>query len=185
MTFDPFGGTTQTPWLPSDNLLLAAAGDPFDATAANALIAGSQYIFKITARSSPLLISNLWFLPSAAGVGASTGTFAGLFTAAGVPLTGSADAAAVFQSTNPAQVPMLVPQLVPPGGSVYGAVLSNLATTQPSLRCGVGATGGPVNVGLTAALARFGINGTGLTALTGFTPSGTNVATFCPWWGVS
>lgn len=177
-------GTPQVPWLPADNLLLDAAADPFTATAANALIAGSQYIFRITARTSPLLISNLWFLPSAAGSGASTGTFAGLFSTAGALLTGSADAGAALSSTSPAQVPLTTPQLVPAGGSVYGALLANLVS-MPSVRCGVGATGGPVNAGLTAAAARYAVAGTLLTALTAFTPSGVNPATFAPWWGAS
>lgn len=185
MTFAPFAtANPETPWLPADNNLLMAAGDPLLATAANALVAGTQYIFKITPRNTRL-ISTLWFLPSVAGVGASTGTFAGLLTSAGAILTGSADAGALLTTTNPVPVPLTTPQLVPSGVSVFGVLLVNLATTQPSLRCGIGATGGPVNVGLAAAAARFATNGTGLTALTAITPSANNVASFAPWWGAS
>lgn len=184
MNFTPYGTGPNTPWLPSDNGLLAAAGDPLDATAANALIAGSQYLFRITVRV-PTLISSLWFLPSVAGVGASTGTFAGLLSPAGALLTTSADCAAALSATAPAQVAMGTPQLAQPGAPLIGALVVNQATSQVNLRCGVGATGGPVNVGLTAANARYAINGTGLAAITAFAPGANNVAVFCPWWGAS
>lgn len=183
MTFAPFASFV-APWQPPDNLLLAAASDPFAATAANALVNGTQYVFKITARTQPLPISNLWFLPSVAGAGASTGTFAGLLSSSGAILTGSADAGAAFATTNPVPVAMTTPQVVPAGQSVFGVLLVNLVTP-PNLRCGIGATGGPVNVGLGPATARFATNGTGLTALTAISPSANAVASICPWWGVS
>lgn len=184
MTLAPFAtANPETPWLPADNNLLMAAGDPFVATAANALVAGTQYIFKIAPRNTRL-ISTLWFLPSVAGSGASAGTFAGLFSSAGAILTGSADAGAAFATTTPVPVPLTSPQVIPAGSFAWGVLLTNLVG-QPSLRCGIGATGGPVNVGLAAATARFATNGTGLTALTPITPAANALTALCPWWGAS
>jgi hypothetical protein len=183
VTFNPFN-TFVAPWQPPDNNLLAAAGDPFGATAANALIAGTQYLFKITARNQPLPVANLWFLPSAAAAGASTGTFAGLISSAGAVLATSADAGALLATTNPVPIPLTVPQVIQAGTFAWGVLLTNIVT-QPSLRCGIGATGGPANVNLTPATARFATNGTALAALTAISPAANVVASFCPWWGVS
>jgi hypothetical protein len=163
-------------WQPADNGLLAAsAGDPALLTSTAILTAGTLYLAKLTARAAAL-ISNLTFEVSVVASGASTGTFAGLYSAAGALLTGSADVNASFLATGPAVCPLTAPQTVTAGAFVWAALLANFATTQPTLLKGATATGNVPNVGLTPAVYRFAVNGTGLVALPGSITPASNSA---------
>jgi hypothetical protein len=171
-------------WQPSDNGLLIANSDPWDASGSAVLTAGTLYLSKLTARAL-LLLSTLWFGLQAAGAGASTGSFAGVYSSAGVLLSGSADIAA--QLTGAAggfSVPLTSPQQIPAGQFVWAAVLANLATTQPTLAKGIGGAGGGAitDINLTAAAFRFATNGTGLVALPGSITPAANASTPSDFW---
>jgi hypothetical protein len=164
------GGSTPqaTPWLPGDNQLLVANGDPDDAVNTSLLTAGTVYLTKLTPRS-PLLLSNLWFGLATVGVGASTGSFAGVYSAAGILLATSADIdTQLTGTTGGISIPLSAPQLI--ASSVWAAIVANLATTQPTLSRGQG--GSLPNLNLTPATFRFGIAATGQTSL----PSSINPA---------
>jgi hypothetical protein len=172
-------------WQPSDNGLLVATADPNLATTGTLLlVAGTQYLRKVPVRAS-FTWTTVWFLVQSAGVGASTGSFVGLFSPTGTLLSGSADCAAQFTATGAQQVNLTTPQALNPATTafVWVAFLSNLATTQPTLFRESGSSVLP-NMNLTAANFRGATNGTALAALTAFTPSA-NAAAGAPWAGGS
>lgn len=170
-------------WQPSDNgLLLSSAGDSALLTSNAILTAGTLYLAKLPVRSA-VTVTNLLFEVSTVAAGASTGTFAGLYSSAGVLLSGSADVNAAFLAQGPATCPLTTPQALPAGGFVWAALLANFATTQPTLFKGATATGNVPNVGLTAAAFRFAVNGTGLVALPGsITPAANTAAGLLSLW---
>lgn len=175
-----FTAIQAVPWLPSDNALLGANADILAMVNTSLLTAGTIYQAKLPVRSTSL-ISNLVWAMSAAGVGASTGTFTGLYSAAGVQLSGSADVATQLTgATGQVPLPLTTPQNV--AGSAlesawpWALLVVNLATTQPTM-CRANGTIAAVNGSLGAANFRFGVNGTGQTALPGsFTPGANSPA---------
>jgi hypothetical protein len=169
------------PWLASDNGFLAAVGDPVLFNAGFLTIGGTVYLSKIPVRA-PITASNLWCICTVAGVGASTGSFGGLYSSAGSLLTGSADIGGLVLGTGGVQIPLTTPQALAAGSFVWAAFLFNLATTEPTLARS-SATG---NINLAAAAARFAVPITGQTALPGsFAPGSLtpDAATF--WAGLS
>lgn len=158
-------GAQPWPWLPADQNLLAANGDPWlSAVSTQGTTAGSVYLIKIPIRAA-ITATNVVLGMATAGSGASTGTFAGLYNSAGTLLSGSADLAAVFTgATGGVTCPLTTPQALTGGTFVWAAVLTNLATTQPSLIRG-STNSAFSNAFLTAASFRFAINGTVQTAL--------------------
>jgi hypothetical protein len=164
------------PWIPADNNLLAATGDPYEASGASAAItAGSVYLSKIPVRSA-FTATNVWFAVTTAGSGASTGSFAGLYSSAGVLLSGSADIAAQLTgSVGPIEVTLTTPQALTTG-FVWVALLSNLATTQPKLADNPLGLTSIENLNLTAANFRFAINGTVQTSLPASITPASNVS---------
>lgn len=182
----PLGGTSQTtdplmPAMASDHGLLAWNYDWAAATNTNATTAGTLYLMRVNIRVS-FTWTNVWFAVQAAGSGASTGSFVGLYSSAGSLLSGSADIAASLTATGVKSVALTTPQSVSTGTFVWVAFLANLATTQPTLQRSTNNVNVP-NVGLSAALARFTTNGTGLTSLpASITPSSNSLvstSTFC------
>ena len=171
-------------WTPQDNNLLLATGDPWAATTNNTLVAGTLYLVKLPIRYA-LTLTYTWFLVATAGSGSSTGSFTGLYSSSGTLLTGSSDIGTALASAGPAQLTLTTAQALAAGSFVWAALLVNMPG-MPALRSGVGTTGGPVNVGLTAATARWAVNGTGLTSLPStFTPSGNSLSGFTFWAGGS
>jgi hypothetical protein len=177
MTFDPFSNPSPQVWQPSDNGYLVANGDPMGMVGTSVLIAGTVYLSKMKART-PLSISAVRFSVNLAGVGASTGSFAGLYSSAGVLLSGSADIGALLLSTGDLNVPLSNPgRGIAAGDFAWVALLVNLATTQPTINRFTGAPGTGANLGLTPTGYESCINGTGLTALPGsITPSANSLA---------
>jgi hypothetical protein len=185
--FFPFASAAaQLPWLPPDNTLLAANSDPLAAQQTALATAGTLYLMKITPRST-ILISTVWLGMSVVGAGASTGSFVGVYSPAGTLLTGSADiAASLTGALGAISNAVTTPQTVLAGASVWIALLTNLAVTQPLLCKGLAGTAASlVNADLAAASFRFATNGTALSALpASFTPSAN--ANGPTWWvGVS
>jgi hypothetical protein len=173
----PFVSTAPSvPWLDSDNALLVANSDPWLPASSFVLIAGSVYLAKLIPRTT-ITIANLWFVLATSGSGASTGSFAGLYSAAGSLLSGSADQGAAFAAAaGPFSVPLTTPQLVNAGTFVWAAIISNLAVTQPGIqRAAAQASAG--NLNLSASLFRFAINGTALSALPASITPASNVGT--------
>lgn len=172
-----YTGVQQVPWLPSDNGLILASGDPAQFTGTIAVTAGTVYLAKLTARLA-VTLSNLLFAVTSAGsnTGGSGGTFAGLYSGSGALLTGSADAAALLAATGTVTVPLTTPQAIAAGTFVWAALVCNLGTTQPTLqRTSAGSAAN--NLGLSAALSRFATAGTLQTSLPSpITPS-SNVQT--------
>ena len=90
-------------------------------------------------------------------------SFAGLYSAAGVRLSGSANQSTSWQSVGVKTVALTTPQVVTAGTVYYVGVLVGSATTVPALHLGV--FSGVAMAGETAAPYRWMTSGTGLTAL--------------------
>lgn len=176
-------------WTPADNALLGANDSLAAAGGSNTAISkGTVTMMKIPIRSAGT-VTNLVFGLGASGTGASTGTFVGLYSSLGVLLSGSADVGTLFTAAAPSIVtaPLATAQPVSPGTFVWGALLSNLGTTQPSLfRLGGVGSVTLLNLGLTAASLRFCTNGTGTALGTQLTvTSNTPTSAFTFWVGYS
>ena len=176
----PYGNTG---WIPADNGLLAACDSPGAISGTFLSIAGSRYMLKVPVRTA-FTATTVWVLLSAAGTGASTGTFVGLINSSGTLLTGSSDCATQFQGTNAQSVNLTTPQALAAGTFVWVVLLSNLASTQPTFRTVGTATSAIPNLNLTAANYRAAVGGTGQTALATVTPS-SNTASNLIWVGIS
>jgi hypothetical protein len=170
-------------WEPSDNGLLGAIGDLWAAQSTNLLTAGTVYLTRLPIRAAQTISTLTWGI-TAAGVGASTGSFGGLISSAGTLLSGSADAGAAMLAAGPLPVTLTTPQAVAAGSFPWAALVANLATTQPTMRTANGRTT-DLNLNLAAASFRFAVNGTGQVALSSITPSantqGAALALWCGW----
>lgn len=174
------GLNTSAPWMPGDNGLLIANSDPLGAVLNNSPANGTLYLMKLVPRTS-FTLAHLWFILAGGGSGSSTGTFVGVYSAAGTRLTGSSDIASQLGSGEPAECALTTPQALTAGTFVWAALLVNMPSS-PTLYRGLN-DGDNVNVGLTAATARFATNGTGLTALpSSITPASNSTGTSDTWW---
>lgn len=178
-----FTAPNLSPWLPADQAMLMAAEDPYTGSVNSSLMAaGTIYLTKLPARQA-FTLNNVLVLMPAAGVGASTGSFAGIYSSAGALLAQSADAAALFTgAAGVLSIPLTSSAQVPAGGFVWAALLANLATTQPTLSRASGFLAA-VNAGLATAALRFCVNGTGAVALPGsITPSANSTGPAVAFW---
>jgi hypothetical protein len=173
---------------PADQGMLAWSLDLDSAASGVTLVAGTVYLNKIPIRSA-ITATYLWFTTTSAGSGASSGSYVGLYSSAGTLLTGSSDLGASITNSNH-QVALTTPQSLT-AGFVWAAIVTNQASTQPSLRSPFNYTYvvSP-NIGLSAATARVAIPGTSGTSQTSlpssFTPSAlTNVNAAQIWFGIS
>ena len=157
-------------WVPSDNGFLAANVAPGQVTTNTLTAAGNLYLLKIWIRQ-PFTATNLWVNLQAAGTGASTQSFIGIWSSTGTLLTGSSDVSGSYTGTGPKSAAWTTPQaLTVAMGWVWVGFVFNYATTQPNLRRN---NGDPSawNAGLTAAQFAVAVNGTSVTALSSITPS--------------
>lgn len=154
-------------WSPADDGFLGGNSDPSSASGGGLLVAGTLYMARINVRAATTF-TNLFYGVSAVGTGASTGSFVGLYSAAGVLLSGSADqGAALAGTTGYKQAALTTPQAVAAGAVVYAAVLCNLATSQPSLmrqQNSVNASPQAVQANATQRWGAFAAQGTALPA---------------------
>jgi hypothetical protein len=122
------------PWVPGDDGFLGAGADPGTASGGGLLIAGTAYLARLPLRA-PALISNLWVCVTAAGAGASTGSFVWLVSGqTGAVLAQSADTGTQFTTGGWQKCPMTSPVAAPAGPPYpYAVILTNLATTQPTM----------------------------------------------------
>lgn len=168
-------------WLPGDNNLLAASYPVQPSQSTQAMTAGTIYLIKVKVPVT-IKISTIWlFSNGAAGSGASTGSFVGVYNSAGTRLGVSADCATQFgTSFNTISVPLLAATTVPPPFA-WIAILSNLAVTQPTLATAQG-NGNLVNLGLTAATYSFCTNGTGTALPVSITPASNSLTGAQSFW---
>lgn len=186
------GGTGSAPtfqipqvfWVPSDNGLLAANYDPANASGAAGLTAGKLYLARFSIHAD-VTISNLLVAVATAGSGASTTSFAGLYSSAGALLTGSSDIGSLLTSTGVITLPLTTPQAIAAGSFVWAAICVNLATTQPTLRtCGNAQFA--IFANQTGATARAALAGTGHSSLpASITPSSNTLNDLAPWVGAT
>lgn len=150
-------------WQPSHNGLLDATC-PLDTTSGtNAFGAGIVGLTKIIPRFN-YIVTNIWLFQTVTPVGASTGTFVGLYSQNGTRFGVSAECGASLVGQGAVSVPLITPQAVLSGVPYYVACLFNFATTNPTLRAANGSTATP-NVNLSTANSRGAFTGSGLTAL--------------------
>lgn len=168
----PGGGV---PFLASDNGLLSASGNMEAASSTFLMVAGTVYLAKMQPRG-PITISSLLFALTTAGVGASSGSFAGAYSPAGQLLAQSADIGASLLATPGFSAPMTTPASAAPYPWYWAAIVANLATTQPTL-ARFGASSAATNMGLAASSLRFAIAATGQTTLPASITPGSNTST--------
>jgi len=188
MAFYPFGPSAafgnNLPWEPSDNGLLAANASLDAVGNTFTPVAGTVYLGKIWARA-PLTVTALAYQVRTAGVGASSGSFVGAYSSAGVLLSQSADIGANLLTANDYSSTLGAPQPIPGGSFFWAAFLSNLATTQAVLNTYAASSFTIPNMGLAPATARAATFGAGLTSLpASFTPSALTPAGVPIWFGV-
>lgn len=136
--FTPFGPPAFPFWLPQDDGFLGANSSPETASGGGLMVAQTLYLARLPVRA-PTSVSNLF--PGLSVIGADTGTgvfFAGLYSAAGVLLSGSANlVASMTAGTGYKPLALTTAQALAggPGPSSWpwAAFLANLTTTQPTL----------------------------------------------------
>jgi len=169
----------QLPWLPVDNAFLAATASLDGVDNQFQTVAGTLYLLKLPVRAS-FTCTSLSYIVSTGGSGASTGSFVGLYNSAGTLLSGSADIGANLAVAADYTTALTSAQALTAGTFVWAAMLTNLATTQPTFRAWV------TNIGLAAAAFRVATNGAGLVALPGsVTPSANTSSGASIWIGAS
>lgn len=175
--------------IPADHGLLAWTYSIDNAATTDACVAGTIYLAKLPVRYN-FTATNVWFNVTVAAVGASSGSFVGLYSSSGTLLTGSSDLGALPLGF--AERAFTTPQALTAGTFVWVALLVNYASTQPTLRAMLSAPGPTNNIqnlNLTAANFRSAVpaGGTTQTALLGsFTPSSNTATGALPFWfGIS
>lgn len=160
------GGTGgQVPWVPADDGFLGSNSDPSAASGGGLLNATNLYLQRLIPRVNTT-ITNLFYCTSAVGVGASTGSFVGLYSAAGTLLSGSADVGGTaWVTVGYNKIPLTTPQAVTAGTTVFAAALCNLATTQVTLLRQNNSVNAAPQATVTAATQRWGVFGAVGTAL--------------------
>lgn len=137
MPFTPFGLQQFASWNPADDGFLGMNSDPAGASGGGLVTAGNLMMNRLPVRV-PTVITNVWYAVTAAGAGASTGSFVGLYSPAGVLLSGSTDQGATFTGTTGWKSGALTTPQALAGGPTpaswpFVGVLCNLATTQVTL----------------------------------------------------
>lgn len=165
MSFTPFGSTAPPAWAPSDNGLVFATSDPAICTGSVVVNnTGFLHFFRAPVRA-PVPYSNLWFGLVTAGVGASTGCFAGVYTPGGLLISTSADIGAQLTgATGMISCAQVGAPFVASPPYVVIAIVTNLATTGAAL-AKTNALQAMLNVNLAAAAFRTGFQSTALTSL--------------------
>jgi hypothetical protein len=142
---------------------------------------GTVYLMKLPVPAG--LITNVIIGVSVSGVGLTSGqNFAGLYSSGKVLLSATADQTTPWGTTTGPQIMALTTAQTVPAGYVYVGVVSNAATSAPTLNRAGGVSA--INVGLTNATAMYATGGTTQTALPG-TVTTTSFTTASIWAAVS
>lgn len=159
------------------------SSDPTAIAGATALPSTGALVLTELKLHKDTAVSSLTVCIGTAGAGGTTGQcFAGIYDSAGVLLASSADIATLITTTGYRTFNMATPTGILPAGTVlYGAVLVN-ATTQPQL-ARTTSLGAALQ---TPMIRRYGLSGTGQTALpASFSPGSMAVAPAAFWMAVS
>lgn len=150
------------------------------------ITAGALNLIGLQVRA-PVTVSTIVLILAGNGGTLTSGEcFVGLYSSGGSLLGYSADQSTAWssgaaKSINAALTAESAGTLTLAAGMYYVAILGN-GTTMPSFESGANLVNQWANGALTTATARYGTNGSGLTALpTSFTPSGTTL-TGITWW---
>jgi len=172
--------------LAADNLLQAATSSVDAVSTTQITSAGTVYIGKLTIRQA-VTATNVMVAVSGGGnnTNGSTGTFVGLYSSAGTLLSGSADCATALTGTGAISVALTTAQALTAGTFVWAAIVTNLGTTQPTLRVYAGNAGSMANAGLTAAVFRAATAGTSQTALPASITPASNVSGVPFWFAIT
>lgn len=172
-------------WIPSDNGLEGGLWDPELSQNTSILVAGVVYVIKLPIRTNQP-INSLWWQQTIIGVGASNGSFTGVYSPAGLLLAQSADVGAILAGQAVMnQMPLTSAAQGIAGSFVWAAILANLVTTQPTFARG----GNPIvmNGNTPASQFRAAVAATAQTSLPpSFVPSALTLAgATCHWCGWS
>ena len=170
----------------ADNLLQAATSSVDAVSTTQITTAGTVYLGKLFIRQA-VTATNVMVAVGVAGnnSGGSTGTFVGLYSSAGTLLSGSSDCATALTGTGAISVALTTAQALAAGTFVWAAIVTNLGTTQPTLRVYAGNAGTMANAGLTAAVFRAATNGTSQTALPATITPASNISGVPVWFAVT
>lgn len=155
---------------PSDQGMTAWTFDPCGTIDTSTLATGTVYMAALRVRERTTLANIHLYLSSAGATLTAGQNFAGIYNASGTRIGVSADQSANWASSGAKTIPLAAPVEVYPG-TYYVAVVCN-GTTGITVSRGSG-NAGQVNVGLTAANARYTAGGTGWTAQTALPATGT------------
>jgi hypothetical protein len=178
--------TVVTSPLASDQNLLAWSYDPAVPGASSSPTGGTIQLIRLILRT-PALVTNVLAHVATAGSGLTAAqNLAGLYTAAGALLSGTADQTASWGSTGLKTMALTTPQNLA-AGNYYAALLS-VGTTPPqfSRSGGLTAEANLLNAGLASSAARFATGPASLTALpASITMSGIALAAVGYWAALS
>lgn len=148
--------------------------DPMIGTSSTVLTSGSLYVDKITPAVGGTIL-NLHVTVITSGVTlTSGGCHAVLYDSAGVELARTADMSTTWNSTGFKTMALNTAVNLRAGADYYVAIIA-VGTTPPALLRGATAIS-TLNAGQSAALQRFSVNGTGLTAAPSSITPGSNSA---------
>ena len=168
--------------------ILGWNSDPAYGSGGLTATAGTVYLQRLNFYLNTTVTNLLYWVPTLGAGASSTGTFVGLYNSAGTRLAVSADLLTTFNASGTAGMvvcPLTAAQAMSAGTFGWAACVFNLATTQPTLLRQQN-TAANLNGGLTAANARWAVNGTGQTSLpASITPSSNNFASGAPFNGAS
>ncbi|MFJ8301605.1 hypothetical protein ACIQ9R_37650 [Streptomyces sp. NPDC094447] len=166
---------------PADSSLKAWTFDPATNLVAQVLTTGLLEMVKLPIRTATT-ITNIVAAISTAGSGLTAGqNWAGLYSSAGTLLSQTADQTTAWASTGVKTMPLAAPQVVA-AGSYFVAFVSN-GTTPPQMPRGssLGIGADLLNIGLTAATARYATAGT-VTTLPSSVTMGSRTTAARAWW---
>lgn len=150
---------------PADHGFASWTQDPATLGASDdATTAGVLYLMKVKVVNRSTLVTNVHVIVGTGGATLTAGqNFAGLYSSAGVLLSGSADQTTAFGTAGFKTIALSSPQTLAVG-MYYVGVLAN-GTTPPRLLRGTSFSASGLNANLTTATSRFLTSGAAQTAL--------------------
>jgi hypothetical protein len=169
-------------WGPRDNTLVAATGDPENASGLTLLTGGTIYLAKMGIARTATPTKLYWYVTTGATTATASQCWVGVLSSAGTLLGSSVDVATTSQSSG-LKTTTVAPGSLTAGTFVWGAIVC-AASVLPTLAGAPDASLTTLsNVGCATAALRYATNGTSQTTLTTRTPS-SNVAGPAIWMGL-
>lgn len=169
-------------WGPRDNALIAATGDPDQASGLNLLTGGTIYLARMGIARTATPTKLYWYVTTGATSPTASQNWIGVLDSTGALLGSSVDIAATSASSG-LKTTTVAPGSLTAGTFVWGAIVC-AAGVLPTL-AGAPATALTAlsNVGCATASLRYATNGTGQATLTSRTPA-SNAAGPAIWMGL-